>query len=142
MNDFKVQMHNFLLKKFLQSLLKVKRILLPNFHLAKMSLLGAFFKHLISMLQSNYVDDVQGHKMYLDEKDTLYISLDKIYEPCETIFFQNEVNKGHVVLDIGANIGYYTLLFAKKVGLDGHVFAFEPEPQNFALLSKNVEINA
>jgi FkbM family methyltransferase len=47
-----------------------------------------------------------------------------------------------VVLDIGANIGYFTLLFARIVGPTGSVYAFEPEPRNFELLSKNVEINS
>lgn len=54
---------------------------------------------------------------------------------------KKEIKKGNVVLDIGANIGYYTLIFAKLVGEEGRVYAFEPDPTNFALLKKNVEIN-
>ncbi|MEK6829347.1 MAG: FkbM family methyltransferase, partial [Nanoarchaeota archaeon] len=46
-----------------------------------------------------------------------------------------------VVLDVGAHIGYYTLLMSDLVGCNGKVFAFEPEPSNFNLLQKNVEIN-
>src|SRR5207237_678248 len=41
----------------------------------------------------------------------------------------------------GANIGYYTLVFAELVGDSGRVFAFEPEPANFALLSENTGLN-
>ena len=44
-------------------------------------------------------------------------------------------------MDIGANIGYYTLIFARLVGETGRVFAFEPDPANFALLKKNIETN-
>ncbi len=51
------------------------------------------------------------------------------------------IKKGNIVVDLGANIGYYTLILAKLVGKSGHVFAFEPEPSNFKLLSKNVEQN-
>jgi FkbM family methyltransferase len=51
------------------------------------------------------------------------------------------VKQGMTVIDIGAHIGYYTLLFAKCVGPGGHVFSFEPVPGNFALLRKNVQLN-
>lgn len=95
---------------------------------------------IISHLKSNFAE-VQGHKMFLDSKDSLRLSIHGIYEPLETELAKKEVKKGNVVLDIGANIGYYTLIFAKLVGEDGKVFAFEPDPTNFALLKKNVEMN-
>jgi FkbM family methyltransferase len=85
--------------------------------------------------------EVQGHKMFLDSKDSLNLSINGIFEPFETEIVKKEIKKGDIVLDIGANIGYYTLIFAKLVGEQGKVFAFEPEPDNFALLEKNVEIN-
>ena len=48
---------------------------------------------------------------------------------------------GDTVYDIGANVGYVSLSLAKRVGPQGHVFAFEPIPQTFALLAKNVALN-
>jgi FkbM family methyltransferase len=51
------------------------------------------------------------------------------------------VEPGMAVMDIGAHIGYYSLLFAKQVGPAGRVFAFEPLAENFALLQKNVKLN-
>ena len=44
-------------------------------------------------------------------------------------------------MDLGANIGYYTLILAQLVGKSGHVYAFEPDPLNFEILSKNVKEN-
>lgn len=56
------------------------------------------------------------------------------------------INEGSVVIDAGANIGFYTVLFAKLVGLSGFVFAFEPNEKNFKILKnrtnkfKNVKV--
>ena len=45
------------------------------------------------------------------------------------------------MLDIGANVGYYTLLAARLVGPSGMVYAFEPERSNFQLLVENITLN-
>ena len=46
-----------------------------------------------------------------------------------------------IIIDVGAHIGYYTLLFAKLVGPNGHVYAFEASPKNFEILQINVQVN-
>jgi FkbM family methyltransferase len=51
------------------------------------------------------------------------------------------VSPGDTAYDIGANVGYVSLSLAKRVGPQGQVFAFEPIPQTFDLLTKNVELN-
>lgn len=79
--------------------------------------------------------------MFLDSLDSLCLSVNEVYEPCIVEIVNREVKKNDVVLDIGANIGYYTLIFARLVGEGGKVFAFEPDPVNFELLKKNIEIN-
>lgn len=84
---------------------------------------------------------VQGHKMFLDDKDSLNLLTNGIFEKFETELVKREVKRGDVVLDLGANIGYYTLMFAHLVGEEGKVYAFEPDPTNFALLKKNVRAN-
>ncbi len=84
---------------------------------------------------------VLGHKMYLDPLDSLNLGVNKIYEPYETQLVSKIVKLNNIVVDIGANIGYYTLIFAKLVGREGKVIAFEPESRNFQLLKKNVTIN-
>jgi FkbM family methyltransferase len=88
--------------------------------------------------------NVQGSKMYVDTQDTgvaPYLLQWGVYEKDETALFKNIVKKDMTVVDVGANIGYYTLLAARLVGENGHVFAFEPDPKNFGLLSKNVALN-
>jgi FkbM family methyltransferase len=64
-----------------------------------------------------------------------------IWEPYESSLIQQYLRPGDVFLDVGANIGYFTVLAAACVGDRGHVYAFEPEPRNFQLLQDNVELN-
>lgn len=96
-------------------------------------------KFITSHLRPKLVE-VHGHKMFIDARDTLGLAVGA-YEPLQTELVKKIIKTGDVVLDIGANIGYYTLIFAKLVGEKGKVFAFEPGPSNFTLLKKNVEIN-
>ena len=65
------------------------------------------------------------------------IALDK-YEKYETALLLSQINKNSVCVDVGANIGYYTLLMAKRVK---KVYAFEPDKKCFEILKKNVEEN-
>ena len=81
-----------------------------------------------------------AQQMYVDALDSLSISTFGIYEPETTLLIERTLNPGDVFLDIGANIGWYTLLAASLVGETGKVFAFEPEPANFALLQKNIAL--
>lgn len=56
----------------------------------------------------------------------------------EKIVFLSLVRQGDVVLDIGANFGYYTLLFSHLAGAAGRVHAFEPVPPSFAKLAAHL----
>lgn len=85
--------------------------------------------------------EINGQIMYIDEKDSLGLSFNGFFEPKETEVVKKEIKKNDVVIDIGANIGYYTLIFAQLVGPKGKVVAFEPDPANFELLKKNVLVN-
>lgn len=95
--------------------------------------------YVISHYKTNYVE-IDGRKMFLDENDSLRLSFKK-YGLHEMKIAKKMIKKGDIVVDIGANIGFWTLVFAELVGKSGHVFAFEPGPENFRILQKNVEIN-
>jgi FkbM family methyltransferase len=87
---------------------------------------------------------VFGHEMFLDPTDAIvspFLLRDGYFEPYETSLIESRVKPGDVVLDIGANIGYYTLILARLVGESGRVYAFEPDPANFLLLKRNVRAN-
>lgn len=51
------------------------------------------------------------------------------------------VKPGMCIFDLGANIGYYAIWEALRVGPEGRVYCIEPSPANFALLGKNIELN-
>src|SRR5262245_46805271 len=56
-------------------------------------------------------------------------------------WIRNSVQAGEVFYDIGANIGLYTLLAARRVGPQGMVYAFEPHVANVQSLLANVALN-
>lgn len=51
------------------------------------------------------------------------------------------IKPGWIIYDIGANIGYYTILFSKLTGMKGKVYSFEPDQDNCRLLQKNIKLN-
>ena len=63
------------------------------------------------------------------------------YDRVETELIQAILAPGDTVLDVGANFGWYTLLFASKVGASGAVHSFEPVPPTFQSLRSNCDIN-
>lgn len=64
-----------------------------------------------------------------------------IWEPYETSLLLSMLKPGQVFVDIGANIGYFTLLAASLVGDKGKVFAFEPGSENYRLLAASARLN-
>lgn len=63
------------------------------------------------------------------------------YEPQTQRIFEQIVKPSMTVVDIGAHIGYYSLLSAKLTGANGKVYAFEPAPFLYSILQKNIRAN-
>ena len=57
----------------------------------------------------------------------------------EKLLYLKKINKGDVVFDIGANIGYFTVLFSKLCGKNGEIHSFEPVPSTFQKLLQSIE---
>lgn len=64
-----------------------------------------------------------------------------VLEPGTTRVFRSLVKPGMVVVDVGANIGMYTLHAARLLGGQGKVYSFEPAPLTFEILKDNVQVN-
>jgi FkbM family methyltransferase len=64
-----------------------------------------------------------------------------VFEPVLSKLVWNIVEDGDVCVDVGANVGYFTLLMADKAGSSGRVIAIEAAPGNVARLIQNVRLN-
>jgi len=108
--------------------------------LSKISLIRNANYKILENLDVSQID-IFGYKMLLDKYDTNAYSLVKTSRNNELKIIKEIIKEGDTVIDVGANIGYYTLFFRSLVGDKGKIIAFEPEKNNFAILKKNVEIN-
>lgn len=84
------------------------------------------------------------YKMFVDPGDyslAVHLMLDGYWEMWLTEELLRVVKPGMVVADVGANLGYFTLLMADLVGDQGQVLAFEPNPHAAGLLQRSVRTN-
>jgi FkbM family methyltransferase len=98
------------------------------------------------MLRGLFGDTVEadGHLLDVEPHDRAVgarLRRRGIWAAAETELCKREIRAGMRVVDVGANIGYFSLLFARLVGPTGRVYAFEPEPRNFELLRRNIARN-
>jgi len=107
--------------------------------------LAVFAKNLVENFPEELLTITQdGREFIVDPAPHSYQNVYFLgeYEPGITEIISKIVKKGDVCLDIGANIGWYATLLQKLVGASGKVYAFEPVPKTFSLLSRNVELNS
>lgn len=128
-----VRLFTFIIKPFVG--LGLERI--PFVAKIYQSITKRLFKNSITLVE------VHGQKMYVDTAFGITLGASGTYlsERLMTEVFMEQLKEGMNVVDVGAHVGYYTLLAAKMVGEKGKVFAFEPEQSSFDLLVKNIEVN-
>jgi FkbM family methyltransferase len=124
--------------------LKTKGIYWSIIHrLYKIPFLKRVISPIVNFCKPSFIR-IQKHKIFIDKSDQVVsqaLLLYKTWEPFQTRVFLEHINKGDFVVDIGAHIGYYTLYAAYQAGEKGSIYAFEPDPKNYALLQKNVKKN-
>jgi FkbM family methyltransferase len=114
---------------------RAMRRVLPDFRLTT---------RLASVFGRSVRVSIRGKTLNMDLRDQALSSAifaEGVWEPEETKFIEKSLRPGMVFVDIGANIGYYSVIASSLVGSTGRVFAFEPDPKNFALLQRNVAGN-
>lgn len=85
-----------------------------------------------------------GAKFNINISDIIqsYIYFFGTWEPTISSYLMSNLRPGDIFVDVGANIGYYSLLASHCVGPRGRVFAFEASPSIYSLLQKNLEANS
>jgi FkbM family methyltransferase len=90
------------------------------------------------------VVDVLGMKMDLNPSenvDSALLFFPQLYDPKEIGFICQHLVAGDCFLDLGANIGFYSLMASRVVGPTGRVLAVEADPFNFEMLERNLALN-
>lgn len=64
-----------------------------------------------------------------------------LYERCTSLIALGALRPGDIALDVGAHIGFFSILYRLGVGAQGTVFAFEPLPETYRQLLRNVMLN-
>jgi FkbM family methyltransferase len=89
--------------------------------------------------------DLQDFKMYVPIDDYIigrHIAQHKAYEPHVTSILRKHLSPGMVFVDVGANLGYFSLLAASLVKQTGKIYAFEPGQNNYNYLLLNTKLNS
>jgi FkbM family methyltransferase len=106
----------------------------------KSAVWGLVSPHLNWLERFTKARTVFGSTVYVDTRETCgrYIYYFGIWEPYLSRWIQGRLSPGDTFIDIGANVGYYSLLVAK---LGGQVVAIEAAPRTFAILQNNLAAN-
>ena len=85
-----------------------------------------------------------ARKAGLDPKENSIhkqLILDHIRETKATEIMQQFIEPEDIILELGANIGYYVCIESKILSEQGHIYAVEPSPENVALLERTIALN-
>ncbi len=103
-----------------------------------------FAKLAVRNMEGDYTANVQGFKMTVPIRQAhgMVLYLKGIYEPAVTKFVKFFLREGMNFVDVGACLGYYSLLASHIVKTRGIVLAFEPETENLAYLYENISFSS
>ena len=131
---------NLLLKRFLRIIFSRISRPLAGTGIGKNKLIWKLIEFIKEKIKEDVVI-IDGCKLLLDKTDRHGFTIYGSKNPPEIEFIKKIVKKGDIVVDVGANIGIYTLTMAKCVGETGHVYAFEPSPYNLKLMKDTMNLN-
>lgn len=123
--------------------------LVSNHYVTRAYLVDSFlngheFKAIHAQRNAPMLVELPDFKMYVRLNDNFIgavIAREKRYEPHVTRVLTGLLSAGQTFVDVGANVGYFSLLAASRVGAAGRVIAFEPNPANCDLLRRSIAAN-
>ena len=87
---------------------------------------------------------IYGQKLFVNTQDLSlapHLLLNRYWEKGVSDFFVKLIKPGMRVVEVGGNVGYYSVLAASKIGSNGYIHTFEANPTMHKLLQKNMDIN-
>lgn len=129
---------DFVIQVFVHQPLGVRQWLMSRFQRPLLKLLFSLNSDSITLSPAGLPP--HRFRMWLNWQGNLAFALG-LYEPEAAQSIRPFLKVGDCCVDVGANLGYYTIIMAKWVGSRGFVIAFEPFPANFEILKKNVHLN-
>lgn len=90
----------------------------------------------------SYGDFTLAYSGDQDMQELLYHTYGKKWYAKDKIFFEKYIKPNDVIIDVGANLGFTTILFSKLVGPNGKVISFEPSPTIHPKLLKTIHMNS
>jgi FkbM family methyltransferase len=138
------------LRSITYSTLSICAIPIRYFGLSGNNFFRKLYKKVMPIIvpDSNKIIELNGYKLRVkvDHKVNAIgvaqlLAFSESYDPIATKVCKQLIKQGMVTIDIGANIGYYSLLMSKLVGGSNTVWAFEPESNNFKELENNIKLN-
>lgn len=142
-NDQKIEKHDFIDKthQFHKALFEYVGII-PSTDITKIEIDGSGVHFTVKHRALSY--EGEGVRFYVDPHDQRLAPIEALnfgtYEESDFSMIVKLLQPGHTVLDIGGNIGFYSLSLAKQFPTS-QFHAFEPIPKTFAQLKRNLEMN-
>lgn len=113
---------------------------------------NSIFKRKSEEEQSHFLTDYLSHEIIVKSPTGIFFVARPKYEDLARFLFSAyvakwepisdiSIKKSDLVIDIGANVGYYTLKLAPLIGESGKIISIEPDPNNFKTLKHNCELN-
>jgi FkbM family methyltransferase len=135
-----------MIKKLLFKIFKYTSKFISGYGIGKLPFAPKLYQILYKNFKPKGVVKVKagGHTMFVDSHDSAlapYLIMHGSFDPEETFVLEKFLKNGMTFIDVGANVGYFSLIAARLVGEDGKVFAFEPDEDNFRLLERNIQEN-
>jgi len=127
-------------------IIRIGRRMFYNTWIHRLPFVSSFYERLFhfsfdrnSLVEVSY----NGILIQIPGKDITILPsmLNHTYETNELRLVENLLRPGMIFIDVGANVGIYSLIAARSVAPDGLVYSFEPAPENFEILIRNFEIN-
>ena len=142
--ELKEQFHSGTLSKpdFIRTALQTHKTLFEYVHITRSTDIKEI---LIDVDGVSFVLGEERIRLYCPENEARVAPIEVMnfdhYEPAETRAMDLLTDSARVILDVGANIGLYSIRFAKRFS-QARVYAFEPMPISYAFLQRNVAANA